>query len=150
MQLLFLTALFTIFHYCSFSIIRYSSNYPRLLPKWGALLQATSFLVHYIVDWLFCFLYIGLGCYIGRLFRQIFHVRTALISDPLGILIVTLVCNSLFYLIAFFTNSSNCFVLAFMEEFSLILISDIVVLVANFYIGTFVIWLLKIQINFQT
>ena len=149
MQILFLTALFTAFHFCFFGFVRYSSSYSLLIPKWSKLLRRMPFLRHYVLDWLFCFVYTGVGCYVGRrLFRQKLKLKNSLISDPLGLVLVTSFLNSLFYLIAVFNHSVNLFALVFMQEFGLILLSDILVLTTIFYVGTFVIRVLGIKLTF--
>ena len=143
-----LTAIFTILHFCFFNIVRYSSNYLLLLPKWTTLLRKLSFLTHYVLDWLFCFCYTGVGCYIGRCLRQTLKLESAFVSDPLGLILVTLTFNSIFYFIASLSTSSNPFILAYMQEFIMISVSDILVLVGIFCVGTFFIQLLEIPLVF--
>ena len=136
MQVLLLSALFTIAHFFCFSYTRYSAAYLRALPKWATLLRLLPFSVCLTIDWCFCYLYMGLGCYIGRrLFRQVLGLQSGLISDPLGIALVVMVLNSLFYLVAVWSGSSNPYVLAFIQEFWRILLSDLVVLISIFYLG---------------
>ena len=150
LQVLFLTALFTAVHLCAFSVVRYSASYLLLVPKWCKLLRSMSFLRHYVLDWLFCFVYTGIGCYVGRrLFRQTFEIRSGLISDPLGLVLATLVFNSLLYVIAVFSHNVNPFVLIFMQEFGLILASDILVLTTCFYAGAVIMRGLGVHLTFD-
>ena len=130
------TAFFTLFHFCCFSFVRYSNFYSQALPKWSFLLRALSLTSHYCLDWFFCFGYIGIGIYVGyKLFNSILTQTSLLLFGfPFGIALVVLVFNSLLYLIALYSGSSNSYLIGFIQEYPRILISDLIVLIVIFYL----------------
>lgn len=132
MNWLGLFLLFTIFHLPSFCYVRYSAYYAKLLPKWSGFLRQLPVLSHYFFDWFFQVAYIGLGCYLGYLLRTHVIELSGVLADVLGIIIVTIILNSLFYFVLPIES--------FRIEFWRILVSDLFFILSSWLLGVLIMY----------
>lgn len=128
-NLWYVLTLYTPLHFVFLIIVRYVPVISLIAPKWTQYLKELPFYVHYLLDFSFCYAYTGVGCALGYHLRRYLPIPPS-VSDNMGLLITTIVLNSLIY-----SGNSRMVPSVFYEEFNRIMLIDLISILGPFNLG---------------